>query len=176
MFIFVTTLFTKASANSFPITPACALSQQSVIFHSPSFISVIFLLISSTMCVCVYIAVLELVQCCLAVCVYCYYLSVVSTFSMYSRSVKIANCSAWLFVHFFFSLHCTVSVLSPDLYMATPKPTPLSDLLPSVNISIGFFSSFSFSTLIISSAGCCHFLTPVSLSKFVLSFVFPLVE
>jgi hypothetical protein len=65
---------------SFPLIPACALTQRRVIFHSLSFISVIFLLISSTMCVCVCvcvlvcvcIAVLQLVQCCLAVSVYCY--------------------------------------------------------------------------------------------------------
>ena len=134
--------FAKASANSFPITPACALTQQSVIFHSLSFISVIFLLISSTMYVCILLfwSLSNVVW--LSVYIVTL-LSVICTFSMCSRAVKIANCSAWLFVHFLFSLHYIVSVLSPNLYMATPELTPLSDLLPSVNISIGFFSSSS---------------------------------
>jgi hypothetical protein len=57
-------------------------------------------------------------------------LSVVCIFSMFSRAVKIANCSAWLLVHFLFSLHCIVLMFSPDLYIAIPEPTPLCDLLP----------------------------------------------
>ena len=174
MFLFVAALFAKPSAISYPITPAFALTQHNVIFHSLSFISVTFLLISSIMCV--YILLFCSLSNVVWLSVYIVtVLSVVWNFSMFSRSVNIANCSAWLFVHFFFSPHCIVLMLSPDLYTATPEPTPLSDLLPSVNICIGFFSSSSFKTLIIVNAGCCYFLTLVSLSKCVLSFVFPLV-
>src|SRR5215510_4047622 len=55
MFLFVAALFAKLSASSFPLMPACAFTQQSVIFQSLSFISVIFLLISSVMCVCIFL-------------------------------------------------------------------------------------------------------------------------
>ena len=111
MFIFVDALFTKPSANSFPITPACDLTQQSVTFHSlPSscyfpftFLHLCYLPFTSLhlcyfsfnsvhlsflpftflhLCylpsyffyyICVFISVLELLQCCLADCLYCYY-------------------------------------------------------------------------------------------------------
>src|SRR5215510_10677172 len=93
MFLFVAALFANVSANSFPLMPACAFTQQSVIFQSLFFISVIFLLISSAVYVCI------LLFCSLSSVVWLSVyivalLSMVSISSMCSRAVKIANCSA----------------------------------------------------------------------------------
>ena len=63
-------------------------------------------------------------------------LSSVCTFSVYSSALNIASCSAWLLVHLLFNLYFRLALWSPDLNMATPAPTPCSDLLPSVNIWI----------------------------------------
>ena len=78
MFLFASSLLVNGSANSFPLMPACALTQQCylpfTLLHHRYFPSYFLCYVR------VYIAVLQLVQCCLAVVNIITLLSVVCVF------------------------------------------------------------------------------------------------
>jgi hypothetical protein len=63
----------------------------------------------------------------------------------------------------------------PYLHVGMPAPTPWSDLLPSVNISVVLVCSFSVRKIIV-SAGWYQYLTPLSRSTSASYFVLPLVS
>jgi len=127
-FVFIcSNLFDYVSANSFPITPECALNQQSVIFHSLSSMYLCILLfctLSNVVWLSVFIVNL---------------VPVVSNFFYAFQGCSNCKFFRLLFVHFLFSLHSTLLMLSPYLYMAKPEPTTSSDLFPSLNNCIGVY-------------------------------------
>jgi len=115
-------------------------------------ISMIFLLVSSIKYVCIF--VFRSLSNVILLSVYIViFLSVLCVVSMHCSAVSIANCSAWLFVHFLFNRRCMLLIYCPDSKIAMPEPTLSSVLLPSVYICIDPLSSFSYVLLMLAPPG-----------------------
>ena len=122
------------SASSFPTIPTWALTHDNSIFQFARSRLVIFFLISSMRWLWFLVFLIESIEILLSVNI----IAVrgvscgMSIFSMASRALVIANCSACLFKHLVSSLKFFYRTSSVPKYSATPDPTPFRVLLPSV--------------------------------------------